>query len=536
MKHPNRLLQFVLIPIILAGCQGKPSQSDEAPATLDYQQFEAFRSATLLPTPECDQHCVDLRNEFAYVVHVGELIYVYWDFKRAETGIDYQQLAQTFEASITTRTTFTEYALILRRWASAFHDGHVNGLLPIDLSSVEIFTSPVRLEVLAPATDHETVIVSDAGGTAGVAVGDIVTAVNGVAIADALTAGTQLTSGSTEKMRRFGAARRLVDVLGVQSGGQELVLSLTHSDGSQTQVNVPRTISLNPSIDPNAPAAPEATGIDLIKATILPGQIGYLRIDGFTGTRDTELLNQAMDRLLTTRALILDVRRNGGGDQSGNTILARLVQDITTRYKVSESVNPFVLSQRPEYAFENWNEGDAFAQWHDLNFRPSPTGQSYRGKPVFAITSPNCFSACDTFVAALKSNHLAQIVGENTGGGTGTPLVFDLPISGTQFRYSVVRGKTSADEWIEGHGTAPDVLIEPTREERIARRDQQLDRVIAMAIEAASGTVRPTPITRDGLAEPVTALFGHPLNQNVDIAPTVVDESWLRRIARIDEK
>jgi C-terminal processing protease CtpA/Prc len=182
-------------------------------------------------------------------------------------------------------------------------------------------------------------------------------------------------------------------------------------------------------------------------------------------------------------------------------------------------MSDFIIANRPESFFMPWTPGDEFAQWSRLQVAPSGTRYD---KPIVALISPNCFSACDTFTAALKSNKLATIAGEGSGGGTGTPLVFSLPISSHQFRYSVVRGLTSDGAPIEGAGTLPDVVIEPTVDERINGRDEQLEKAFSLL-----RTVPTTPSITKSL--PLT------WTQRMDIAPTMADEAALREIIHIDE-
>ena len=94
-----------------------------------------------------------------------------------------------------------------------------------------------------------------------------------------------------------------------------------------------------------------------------------------------DLLAQAMDRFYDTDALIIDLRKNGGGDLSGE-----------------------------------------FSELKSRLAEPA-TGKRY-SKPVVFLTSNFCFSACGTFISAAKENKLATIIGESTSGGTGNPILF----------------------------------------------------------------------------------------------------------------
>jgi C-terminal processing protease CtpA/Prc len=198
-----------------------------------------------------------------------------------------------------------------------------------------------------------------------------------------------------------------------------------------------------------------------------------------------------MSRLQGTRGLLIDVRRNGGGDQSGDAILARLATSAVTRYEASERLSDFLIRTFPDRYLLQFNPGDAFAQWHGLKVNAVEPSKRYGDKPVVALISTDCFSACDTFASALKVNRLATLVGEPTGGGTGTPLVIGLPVTQQMFRYSAVRGRTADGAPIEGVGTEPDVLVEPTVKDRVTGSDSQLVKALKLLAEKANARSAP---------------------------------------------
>lgn len=359
------------------------------------------------PAPAaCDTHCISLRQEFRYVVYVGKQIYEYWDLKKADTQLDYDQFAHTLEQSIDSHTSMTEYYVVLRRWASSLHDGHVNAMYKADETDYEIFTAPVRLEVLAPATDHEKVIVSQIVPAAGfdtsalgIKIGDEVVAVNGKPAHQALDDAEKLTSGSTARMRRVDGVRRLVDILGAKQGATPLVLSLkSPAQATPRDVTLYRTAEL--FVPPARGASSDGsgdTGASYFSSMVLPGGIGYLRMDAFEGSRDELLIAEAMSLLANTQGLLIDVRRNGGGDQSGNVLLSRLATSSLVRYQTSPRMSDFTLNARPNTSASTGPRDN-----------PSPTGTRNASNPSApksaTRTSPSsCSRARTASVPAIPS-------------------------------------------------------------------------------------------------------------------------------------
>ena len=427
----------------------------------------------------CNANCQSLRSEFRFVVSTGTQIYCYAKEKTQDTGLDFAQLATQMEATIQDSTTQTDYFNLLRQWAAAFHDGHVN-VMPSSTGPIVVLpTSNYRFEVLNPATQAEKVIIARSGGDAAL-VGAEVLALNGRPVSAVLTETEKFSSGSTAPMRRAGAGRRLIDASpDAAAGAASVQLTLRANDGTQQSLAIP---ILHNQVSPTPPDS-GSSGPSTVSAQILPGNVGYLRIDGFIGDTVRADLNRAMDQLDGTAGLLIDVRKNGGGDQSGDEVLARLITAPITRYEVSPRLSTFLLNHRPELQGSQPIPGTDFAQWAPQIVQPSHRGQGWAGKDVLVMSSPGCFSACDTFVSALQVNGLAEVGGEGTGGGTGSPLVFDLPFTQHRFRYSVVRGRTKDGNFIEGRGTLPNFVLPPTQQERQAGQDQQLQASIQHLLE-----------------------------------------------------
>jgi C-terminal processing protease CtpA/Prc len=419
---------------------------------------------------------LEFRQEFRFVVYVGKTIYCYWPEKTSLTGTDYDKLAAELEAEIVSSTSLPQYYRILTQWAAAFQDGHVNANVGEKFNETERFTLPIKLGMVGAGSGHEKIFVTQTvGNVEGLLVGDEIFGINNKPIPQIVREIGAKRSGSTVRMRHRNTLSAITTVYGSDMAGERLEFSVRR-DGRAWTVPMFRISDVRPDVEEDEGAEPtDEEAIDSVTAIILSGNIGYLRLDTFSAPMLTKVISDAMDRLVNTRGLIIDVRFNGGGSLSpGDEVLSRLTASEITRYEVSEKLGEFMAHARPSTFFlDKLPEDPSFAAWHPNSVKPKPE-KNYLNKPVVVLTGPYCFSACDTFVAAIKSHKLATIIGEGTAGGTGTPLSFTLPNSELKFRYSVVRGRTVQGLPIEGEGTIPDIYIERDKDSLLGKRDNQV--------------------------------------------------------------
>ena len=188
---------------------------------------------------------------------------------------------------------------------------------------------------------------------------------------------------------------------------------------------------------------------------LLDGNIGYLDLRGFSGFREAaETGIAAMNFLANADAVIIDLRRNGGGSP-----------------EMIQLMSSYFLKGRTHLnSFENRGE-DTLEQYWSFPFVP--------GKPMFdtdlyILTNRTTFSAAEEFTYNMKNLKRATIVGETTGGGAhpgGTKIVND------SFLLWVPTGRAvnpiTKTNW-EGTGIAPDIAIES---------DKALDKARTVALE-----------------------------------------------------
>jgi retinol-binding protein 3 len=205
------------------------------------------------------------------------------------------------------------------------------------------------------------------------------------------------------------------------------------------------------------------------KAEVLPGNIGYLDLRVFaSGPEAQGAADAAMDALAGADALIVDLRRNGGGDPE---MVAR--------------ISSYLFEEPTHLNSLYWREGDRTEEfWTTKEVAGKRFGQ---GKPVFVLTSKRTFSGAEEFSYNLKSLGRATIVGETTGGGAhpgGPQRIND------HFSVWVPTGRAinpvTKTNW-EGTGVVPDVAVPA---------DQALERALELAAKAVQRPSRPQSTSR----------------------------------------
>jgi hypothetical protein len=133
----------------------------------------------------------------------------------------------------------------------------------------------------------------------------------------------------------------------------------------------------------------------------LPGNVGYLEIRsfGFDTADVSSVAANAFNLLGNTDALIIDMRRNGGGSP-------HMVAQVSSYLFGPEPVHLNSLYWRPDNRTDDFYTSRTVA---GTRYGPD--------RPVYVLTSRNTFSGAEEFTYNLQTRKRATIVGDTTGGG-----------------------------------------------------------------------------------------------------------------------
>ncbi|HEX5437812.1 MAG TPA: S41 family peptidase [Gemmatimonadaceae bacterium] len=171
--------------------------------------------------------------------------------------------------------------------------------------------------------------------------------------------------------------------------------------------------------------------------------IGYIDIPTFVGTGWTNDIDDALDSLAGVRALIIDIRNNGGGDEENALSLAARFAD-----------------QRRTFATVRYRNGPRHS-----DFTPpipqvvAPGGATHFGGPVVVLTNRRVYSAAEDFLLAMRALPQVMTVGDTTGGASGNPLARELP-NGWSYQLSEWVEYLPNGQTFEGIGLVPDVVVQ----------------------------------------------------------------------------
>ncbi len=187
----------------------------------------------------------------------------------------------------------------------------------------------------------------------------------------------------------------------------------------------------------------ERTNFGFERAERLAGNIGYLEVRQFAPATPAAgaAAVAAMNLLAHTDALIIDVRRNGGGSPEMVALLSSYLFPDDDRTHLNDLVMRDGGHEREE-------------QYHTLPWVP---GSRYTGKEVFVLTSARTGSAAEEFSYNLKNLARATLVGDTTIGAANPGGFVRLSEHFAAFiSNGRARNPISHTNW-EGSGVLPDL-------------------------------------------------------------------------------
>jgi hypothetical protein len=249
---------------------------------------------------------------------------------------------------------------------------------------------------------------------------------------------------------------------------------------------------------------------------LLDGNVGYLRLPEMSSDAAfLDGIDAAMTSFRGTRALIVDVRGNGGGSRDALRRLfpyllapadapqvANVAAALLAASEAQGAAADGLLADRGLWPLEwsGWSDAQRaaitgllhtfapewklpqgrFSPWHFLVLDRADNAKAFAYvEPVRVLIDGGCFSATDVFVAALRTRPQVRLVGTATSGGSGRARLWRLPRSGIALQLSSMASFRPDGRLFDGRGVEPDVKCEPQPGDLVGKGDAVLDAALA---------------------------------------------------------
>lgn len=376
-----------------------------------------------------------------------------------------------------------EYYRLLQKYCAYLKDGHTNIGFPEEIQD-SIFNSDFGdYKLILTNIEGKAVITQvNASKKKEVPIGSEITKVNGIATNQYINEIVRpYISSSTEHLLEDLSINYMLE--GFTNSTFDLELKLPN--GKTKSLKLKHSITIEKELNP-----PDR--IEVLEFKWVKKDIAYLALNSFSNWDIMDSFMLKLPEILKSKKLIIDLRKNTGGDSRvGREIIKYLTKD-TILYgsktqsrlhipsykawgkwtKVTDTINnewskQSYLSYRDEYYF-------------DFPYNPYPTMDMDIDRmevPTTLLIGHNTASAAEDFLVYADNQENMIKIGEPTFGSTGQPLMFELPSGGTG-RVCTKKDTYPDGREFVGYGIQPDLKVKKTFADYLNNKDPVLEKAI----------------------------------------------------------
>lgn len=220
-------------------------------------------------------------------------------------------------------------------------------------------------------------------------------------------------------------------------------------------------------------------------------KIAYLSLNSFSDKKIDSLFIQKLPELYKAKALIVDLRYNGGGSTNIGVEILKYLTNDTVFYGSKERSRLHIPSFKAwgKYTLEKDTLNNAWAKkayltyndkfYYDFDYQPETIKLDAKRivVPTVLLLGHNTASAAEDFlIYADKQKHMKKM-GEKSFGSTGQPFSFELPGGGSA-RICTKKDTYPDGREFVGYGIKPDVEVKPTLNDFLNKKDPVMDKAV----------------------------------------------------------
>lgn len=375
-----------------------------------------------------------------------------------------------------------EYYRELQKFCALLKDGHTNVYFPKGIEQMNTTFGDYRLFI--ENIDGKAIIVrTNFSKKKEIPYGSEVIEVNGKTTEKYISENVApyISSSTDYVLQDWSTARLLAGLEGetfkikIKKPNNKIIeLTLAHQNTEEKEVY--------PAFEPDR---------QLLDFKWVGSQIAYVALNSFGDRKIDSLFIQKLPELYKAKALIVDLRFNGGG----NTNIARGILQYLTNDKVLYGSKNSSRLHIPAFKAwgknvapkdtvqNNWNtkvylsHHDKF--FYDFDYRADSIALDAKRivVPTVLLMGHNTASAAEDFlIYADNQKHMAKM-GENSFGSTGQPLSFELPGGGSA-RICTKKDTYPDGKEFVGYGIKPDIIVTRTLADYWSKKDPVMEKAV----------------------------------------------------------
>jgi C-terminal processing protease CtpA/Prc len=377
-----------------------------------------------------------------------------------------------------------EYYRLLKQFCATLKDGHTNIDFPNEIQSKLMRTEFGEYRIFIENIEHRAIITRVSTSKKNIIPpGSEIISVNGLPTKEYIA---QFVSPVISSSTRHGLEDEATIMMLQGFEGEQYKLKIKKPNGENIDLVVKHSKCAETEVFPIID-----NSNSLIEFKWLKNQVAYLALNSFQDQAIDSLFITKLPELYNAKALIIDLRKNGGGNGDyGLEILKYLIPNkevsgiksrtrnhISTYKAWGEMTIPQDTSIHEEYKKAYLNYIGEYYYDFPTSIRELKTKEKRIVLPTVVLIGHNTASAAEDFlIYAANQSHFTKI-GSPTYGSTGQPYHFILP-GGGKARVCTKQDTYPDGREFVGTGIIPDILIEITLSDYLNGKDPVLEKSI----------------------------------------------------------
>jgi C-terminal processing protease CtpA/Prc len=219
--------------------------------------------------------------------------------------------------------------------------------------------------------------------------------------------------------------------------------------------------------------------------------VAYFALNSFVNSKINTLFNEKLPELYKAKALIIDLRKNGGGDGIIGLNILKYLSNDSLFYSAKSTTRNHIATYKAWGKFKKVSDTltskdaakylKAYQDKLYYSFEYSADTMRVKDKkiviPTVILLGHETASAAEDFlIYADNQKHMIKI-GEKSFGSTGQPYMFDL-VGGATARICTKKDTYPDGREFVGYGIKPDIEVKISLQDYLNQRDTVLEKAI----------------------------------------------------------